>query len=108
MSFENWPAWEPFTSKSDKGISKGDWNLNQLNKFLAFKPAAKPKQILSWLENETIHPQNPHPTNADCIRKLLKRAREDIPTKSETPRKKRKVETSGSSSIIRKKTSSKS
>ena len=111
MSANQYPVWDPFTSKADKGISKMDWNVRQIRKFLTVKPNAKPGQVLAWLENQTIHPVNPYPAKADYIRKILKRASEgSTPAKrapkrklepNELSRKKRKVETSDPSSIRR-------
>ena len=104
MPAKQYPVWDPFTSKADKGISKGGWNVRQIRKFLTVKPNAKPGQVLTWLENQTIHPANPYPTNADSVRKILKRAREGgtlakrVPKQKLEPkilsRKKRKLETS--------------
>ena len=64
------PVWDAFTSKAE------------IQKFLNVFPKSKSSQVLVWLENKRIYPENPYSTNADSIRKVLKLAHKgNTPTK---------------------------
>ena len=43
------PVWEAWTSKEVNGVSKGAWNLIQLERYLKVRPKHKVKKILGWL-----------------------------------------------------------
>ena len=89
------PTWEPWVSKTLQGKSKGEWNLEQVQKYLKVKPNHKAKDLLQWVLDPNIHPINPFP-NAD--RRKFERLLGKVKSNKRKSNEKRKSKKDDSSS----------
>ena len=98
------PVWQPWVNKKVNG-KESKWKVAQLSRFLAHVPKAKPKDVLGWLSNTSLHPTNPLlGVDSKGISKLLSKARKrpissDSPSTEAPARKKRKKETTSTTQV---------